>query len=124
MTPFHYKFHFKGKRMRYIVCLVSMAFMLTSCGMSKYETYWEPVQENSGVSLADAMRTCSAEAAQAGAIAASNASANATSGGGFAGGFASGLNQGLASPLARQSAMNSCMVGMGFRKQKMCVSNC
>lgn len=106
------------------VLLTCLTLALTGCGMSKYETYWEPVQTNSGVSLARAMQTCSAEAAQAGAIAASSASANATTGGGFAGGFASSLNQGLAGPLARQSAMNSCMAGMGFRKQKMCVSNC
>ena len=110
--------------MKSLLLIGFMAIALGGCGMAKYETYWEPVQENSGVSLADAMRTCTAEAAQAGAIAASNASASATTGGGFAGGFASGLNQGLAGPLARQSAMNSCMIGMGFRKQKMCVSNC
>jgi len=110
--------------MKNLVLTTFIALTLIGCGMSKYETYWEPVQANSGVSLANAMQTCSSEAAQAGAIAASSASANATTGGGFAGGFASGLNQGLAGPLARQSAMNSCMAGMGFRKQRMCVSNC
>lgn len=98
---------------------------LSSCGgMSRYETYWEPIQKDSGVSLADAMQTCSAEAAQAGAIAANNAAATATTGGGFAGGLASGLNQGMAGPLARNSAMTSCMMGFGFRKQRVCVSNC
>ena len=124
MTPFNYKFHFRAKRLRYIICRLSMAFMLTSCGMSKYEFYWEPAQENSDVSLSDAMTTCSAEAAQASEIATSNASANVTTDGGFAVGFTPSLNQGLAGPLARYSAMNSCMVGLGFRKQKMCMSNC
>ena len=38
--------------------------------------------------------------------------------------FAAGLNQSLAGPLARNSAMNSCMMAYGFRKQRMCVSNC
>ena len=102
-----------------------IATLLSGClSMAKYEEYWEPVQENSGVSLADAMRTCSQEAAAAASQASANASASATSGGGFAGGLASGLNQGLAGPLARRSAMNSCMVSYGFRKQRMCIANC
>lgn len=113
-------------RKRFVLgALLASVFLLSSCGgMSRYETYWEPIQEGSGASLATAMQTCSAEAAQAASMASANASANATSGGGFAGGLASGLNQGLAGPLARNSAMNSCMMGFGFRKQKMCVSNC
>ena len=107
------------------ILLGTTMFALSSCGgMSRYETYWEPIQKDSGVSLAQAMQTCSAEASQAAAIASSNAAATATTGGGFAGGFASGLNQGLAGPLARNNAMNSCMMGFGFRKQQMCVANC
>ena len=104
---------------------ISLTIFLSGClSMAKYEEYWEPVQEDSGVSLADALRTCNQEASMAASQASANASANSTTGGGFAGGLASGLNQGLAGPLARNSAMNSCMVSYGFRKQKMCVANC
>lgn len=108
-----------------ILPMILLTFLLTGClTMAQYEEYWEPVQEDSGVVLADALRTCNQEAAAAASQASANASANATTGGGFAGGLASGLNQGLAGPLARKSAMNSCMVSYGFRKQRMCVANC
>ena len=119
-----FKLPFQVLVMKNTVLMALIAMVLTACGISKYETYWDSVQVNSEVSLASAMQICSAEASQAGAIAASGASAHATNAGGFVGGLASGLNQGLAGPLARQSAMNSCMAGMGFRKQRMCVSNC
>lgn len=106
-----------------IIFIFTLSTLLLGCGISRYETYWEPVQDN-GVELSTALNTCSAEAAQAASSASANASSSSTSGGGFAGGFATGLNQSLAGPLARNSAMNSCMMAYGFRKQRMCVSNC
>tara|TARA_A100001015_G_scaffold252604_1_gene292287 strand:- start:1608 stop:1763 length:156 start_codon:yes stop_codon:yes gene_type:complete len=49
-----------------ILPMILLTFLLTGClTMAQYEEYWEPVQEDSGVVLADALGTCNQEAAAA-----------------------------------------------------------